>query len=306
MQLRTEITVEKVQPQLTHANRILLIGSCFSENIGKKLAYAGFEVDLNPFGIQFNPLTLASALRDLKNNRRFYENDLIEHNGMFHSFAHHSSFSWSNAEQTLARINDRLEVSNLAQSDTIIITWGSSFVYKHVKSDRLVANCHKIPQAQFEKMFIAKEDIIAAYVDIIAAYPNKQFILTVSPVRHMKDGAVNNSKSKANLILAAHELADKFGNVHYFPAYELVVDDLRDYRFFNDDMLHPNETAVNYIWKKFVEAAIDNSAFALMEKYTALNKAREHVFISDNKDERAKHEAYISKIEGEIEALKKA
>lgn len=306
MQLRTEITVGRVEPQLVHATKVLLIGSCFSENIGKKLAYAGFNVDLNPFGIQFNPLTLLSAIADLKNHRIFTQDDLIEHNGVFHSFAHHSSFSWSNPEQVVARINDRLALSNFASADTIIITWGSSFVYKHIDSAKFVANCHKFPQSQFEKVFIDKEEIVSYYSDFISAHPEKQFILTVSPVRHWKDGAVNNSRSKANLILAANELSNSFNNAHYFPAYELVIDDLRDYRFFNDDMLHPNETAVNYIWNKFVEAGIDKSAHLLMEKHTALNRAKEHVFMSDNKEERAKHEAYISRIEREIDSLKKA
>lgn len=301
---RTQIVPEKKIKTIDHRSKIFLIGSCFSSNIGKRLVDAGFQTCENPFGILFNPKSIASNLLRLVEGRAYGHHELVEHEGLFHSMDHHGRFSSDNAEQTLGLINDEFQNGReaLLDSDYLFISLGSAWTYVYSQTNLAVANCHRIPQDQFEKRLISNESVVADIQEVIEAIqkynPKLQVVVTVSPVRHWKDGATENQLSKSHLIVASNELKERIPSCDYFPAYELLVDDLRDYRFYEEDMLHPNKLAVDYVWEFFGDSYFNESTKSLCKTIEKKSRIMGHRF-SDPDEGRLQKE----KVKKEISAL---
>jgi len=262
MKFRTEINLQPSGAVISLDDRLTLLGSCFSDSIGEKLSDAGFTVLRNPFGTLYNPASIASAVHRLDCGEPFSEQDCIMMGagaGLVCSFEHHTSFARENEEEFLANANARLLESRAAweRSNRVIITLGTAFVWRSLLRDGMVvSNCLKLPSKEFEREMLSVQECASLLKGITGAHPEKEFIFTVSPIRHLSDGAHANTLSKSTLHLAVEALVAGTEGTSYFPAYELMMDDLRDYRFWAKDMIHPSETAVDYIWEKFIEAYI--------------------------------------------------
>lgn len=282
MELQTIVQIGKPDFRLDYESRILMAGSCFVENIGEKLKYFRFKVDVNPCGVVYNPLSVAGTLELLLERRRFVETDLWHREGLWGSFLHHGSFSSPTAEECLQKINGRIVDSSrrLAATDLLILTWGTAWVYRHRETGIVVSNCHKFPASDFERQRLEVEEIVERYAALFsrlwALRPGLKVLVTVSPIRHWKDGAHGNQLSKAVLLLAADRLTARFDNVSYFPSYEIVMDELRDYRFYAKDMLHVSEQGVDYIWERFRDLYFSAETLAVMREVDKRNKILNH------------------------------
>ncbi|SOC78874.1 GSCFA family protein [Salinimicrobium sediminis] len=279
MEFRTPVPIQPQEPKIAHSSKVLLIGSCFVENIGKKLEYFKFPNLLNPFGILFHPEAILNLLKRVKSNHVFTEADIFYHNEAWHSYEAHSDLNSVEKEVILEQLNAAVqETSQFLRSAThVIITPGTAWGYRLKESGEMVANCHKIPQQNFSKELTnAQNALIEAATIVNELNPEAQIIFTVSPVRHLKDGFMENQLSKAKLITAVQEIVAIKANCTYFPAYEIMMDELRDYRFYAEDMVHPNLTAVNYIWQKFQEAWIASEASAVMKEVDTIQKGLLH------------------------------
>ncbi|HNB49384.1 MAG TPA: GSCFA domain-containing protein [Chitinophagales bacterium] len=253
MDFFTKIKIPKANFSITHQDKILLIGSCFTENIGNYLVQNCFKVNINPFGIIYNPISIFNVIKYIGTSKIYAVEDLLMNNELYLSTDHHGKFSATSSDEILENINSSIYIANkhLQACEYIIITLGTAFVYHHIEQNKTVANCHKLPSAHFQKRILSIAEIKNAFNEIQQYINNKKIIFTVSPVRHWRDGAMENLRSKSILIESIHQLIDEYPNCSYFPAYEIMLDELRDYRFYNEDMLHPNELAVKYIWEKF-------------------------------------------------------
>lgn len=269
---RVSFPVTSFSERISYENKIFSIGSCFSQNMAEKLQHYKFSVFTNPFGITYNPLSIAIGLERILNKNFYSEEELFYHNELWNSFDHHSDFSAAEKEVVLKNINEHLEKSYefLLNAKTIIITFGTAYYYKLNEKQQVVNNCHKIAEKQFSHLLYSSNEIVERFAAVIEKMKvlnaSANFIFTVSPVRHRNLSAEKNTFSKAHLIIACHELCGKYQNANYFPAYELMIDDLRDYRFYKADMMHPNELAVDYIFEKFTEACIEKKSIALMQQ----------------------------------------
>ena len=284
MTFRTLINKKEIEVSdspIDYASKIALIGSCFVENIGKQLAYYKWDVLSNPYGVLFSPLAVEKALDDIKSQKEYRVSDLVLHGELWHSLHHHSDFSGADKEQVLKKINSRIQEAGifLKKATHIFITLGTAWVYEYHKNGQVVANCHKIPQNNFQKKLLSIPEIANSLQKSIQLLdelnPDIQVILSLSPVRHLKDGMQANALSKAHLLSAIRRITNRT-DVRYFPSYEIVQDDLRDYRFYDEDMLHPNKTAIEYIWNIFKQAWIDESAYETMELVQAVQKGLQH------------------------------
>ena len=282
MNLQTKITVAAPDFSIDYNSRLMMLGSCFAENMGSKFSYYKFDVDVNPCGIIYNPLSVANVLRLLVEGKRFEKNDLREVGGKWVSLFHHGAFSSADPDECLHRINDRLTkaTGELRTLDLLVITWGTAWVYKYIPENIIVSNCHKIPSREFERSRLSVEDIVKEYVELIERLreinPGLRILFTVSPIRHWKDGAHGNQLSKATLLLAIDRLREEIQHVYYFPAYEIVLDELRDYRFYAEDMLHVSGFTVDYIWERFLYSFISPEVFGLMNQIGRINKGVAH------------------------------
>ena len=259
-------------------HQILLIGSCFSENIGQKLKQGKWPICVNPFGTIYNPTSILRSLQlSLKEEK---EHRLTENNNIHYSWDAHSYISATNQETLIQKLNLAYHETNncLKNANWLIITLGSAWVYEY--DSEVVANCHKHPNRQFQKRLLKAQEIIHSFEvfvkQIHQVNPKLQILLTVSPVRHIRDGIVENNQSKATLINSVHELVQNHPSIHYFPAYEIMIDELRDYRFYAEDMVHPTEQAIDYIWKKFCETCMDKEAQDFVQQWGNLRKAIAH------------------------------
>lgn len=267
--------------KIKHSDKLFLIGSCFTEQIGAKLSHHKFHTIENPNGILFNPVSITQSISSYIFNKQYTEEDLFFHHEIWGSWDHHTKFSSIHKAECLSKINQSQKLAHkfLQQTDWLLITLGSSFLYM-LDKERAVANCHKVPTDKFDKVLLTAEQIVdklQLMIELLQTFNSKiNIIFTISPVRHLRDGFIENNRSKANLITAVHHLTDKCKNVYYFPAYELVVDDLRDYRFFAEDMVHPNYQATNYVWEKFICACIDEESKLLMKEINSLKSAFHH------------------------------
>lgn len=283
MDFRTPVKFEKALFPFSYSTSVFLIGSCFAENIGEKLDAAFFPVDINPFGTIYNPASVASGLRMLLDRKQLNRTDLFFHAGSFHSFTHHSRFSDPSADVCLKKINERLisSAETLRNADRLIVTLGTAWVYELKANGQIVTNCHKLPEKEFIRRRLSVSEIVADWdmllTDLLQENPNLKVLLTVSPVRHWKDGAHGNQLSKATLLMVVDELRRLYPEViDYFPAYEVMMDELRDYRFYADDMLHPSSLAIDYLWNCFLEQYITPESKKLLVELQELEKAVKH------------------------------
>ena len=299
---RTEIKKQKTEISISHKDNIMLIGSCFVENIGKKLTEYKFSTDVNPFGILFNPISIAQCLNSLTDSFLFEENDLHFYNNEWVSFFHHGKFSHPDKEKCMETINKKLIESRffLKKTDFLVLTLGSTVVYNY--NGKIVANCHKIPQKEFQKQTLTNQDIVFALMSSIDKIRtiNKDIclIFTVSPVRYIKESMMENALSKAQLLVAIHELINSLPNSYYFPAFEIMLDDLRDYRFYAEDMIHPSLIAIDYIWNNFSHTFFTEQTLNLNSKIKDINSALNHRMKYPHSDQsRRFKEIQIKKIE---------
>ena len=273
-QTRIEIPLSKTK--ISFEDRTMTLGSCFAENIGKKMKEAYFEADTNPFGVLFNPVSISNSLDLLLQTKTYSQDDIFEYNSMWQSFSHSSLFTDSTSEGCLSKLNSRLSAARtfLNHTNVILITFGTAWVFEDKKSGRVVSNCHKLPADKFIRRRLTVEEIVADYTLLIkklqSVIPTLNIIFSVSPVRHWKDGAHDNTISKSTLLLAINELQQQLEKVHYFPAYEIQMDELRDYRFYAADMLHPSDVAVDYIWNRFSDTYFSKQTSALKRRLEQL------------------------------------
>lgn len=285
------IRVEPYQKPIQYKDKIVLMGSCFTENIGKKLSDYYFDTMLNPNGIVFNPLSLAEPFSRQFNQMAYTEGDLIYSNDKWASWFHHGKFSNDNKEILLATINHEQKVFEqfVSKAQWLIITFGTAWVYHFLPEQLLVANCHKVAGQEFKKRLLEVDEIVNCWQNIVqklnAINPELNIIFTVSPVKHLRDGVAENTISKATLHLAIDKLV---GNrIHYFPAYELVNDDLRDYRFYETDGAHPNAMAIDYVFEKFCNSVISKEANDIMDALDAYNRLKYHRPLSDTESNKS-------------------
>lgn len=283
MEFYTKILLPKASFSFSYEEKSVLMGSCFAENIGKKLEDSKFTVDVNPFGTLYNPASVASGLRRLLHPERFTAGDLFRHEGIYHSFSHHSRFSAPSEDECLEGINARLLQSAvyIRKANRLIVTLGTAFVYKLKSDGRIVSNCHKLPEKMFERERLSVQEISEDWKELLSSLweqnPALKVLFTVSPIRHWKDGAHENQLSKATLLLATEALRKEFpGQIAYFPAYEIMMDELRDYRFYADDMLHPSPLAIEHIWQRFAETFLTKETLAIRKEWEDIQKAINH------------------------------
>ncbi len=282
MKFRTELTPSKAGFDINYQTPTLGIGSCFVENIGKKMTTRQLPFLQNPFGIVYNPVSMAAQLDILMGEKRFVESDLVELNGLFHSWLHHGFYSENSVETTLEKINTAIDEARtfLRTTKYLFLTFGSATVFQLKTSGQIVVNCHKAPARYFDRRRLSTLEIGDAFTPILeklsTQLPDLQIITTVSPVRHLRDGLIENNLSKATLLLTADALAQKFSNVSYFPAYELVMDDLRDYRFFERDMMHPTVQAIDYVWQFFNDTYFSEETKKNVQKIEKINAMEAH------------------------------
>lgn len=288
MKFRFEFDIKKLPEPITHHHKLLLMGSCFTENIGEKLDKFKFTTVQNPNGILFNPVSVADALTSYIEEKQLTEADLFQHNEGWHSWQHHSRYSGITAEEALQKINSSFHSAHafLKRADYLFVTLGSAWVYQltqqaaNAKVGSIAANNHKAPANWFHRKLLSTEDVLQVLDNVIHRIflfnSHAKIIFTISPVRHLREGVVENNRSKAVLIQAVHHLVDKFERLYYFPAYELVIDDLRDYRFYAEDLAHPNYFATQYVFEKLVDACVDEKTKALMEEIHSINLAYQH------------------------------
>ncbi|MGK0414282.1 MAG: lysophospholipase L1-like esterase [Polaribacter sp.] len=283
MKLQTQIPISKeARNPIGYHSKLLLLGSCFSENMGHQLNYFKFQASQNPFGILFHPKAIETFITNAINEKVYSEKDIIFQNERWHCFDAHSSTSSADKNKLLTNLNTAILSTNkkLKEASHIIITLGTSWVYRFIESDIIVANCHKIPQKKFLKELISVDEILKSLDAIIAVLKSVNtdinVVFTVSPIRHLKDGFIENTLSKAHLIAAIHAVIDRRKNTYYFPSYEIMMDELRDYRFYTEDMLHPNRTAINYIWEKFVDTWFSSETASTMKEVDTIQKGILH------------------------------
>ena len=307
MQFTTKIPVQKSSFPIDYDSKIMLLGSCFAENMGEKFQYFKFQAITNPFGIIFNAVSLEKLIRRAVENRMFTENDIFFHNDLWHCFEVHSELSNPDKDTFLESLNDLIRLTNQQLNDSthIIITLGTSWVYRNIESNEIVANCHKVPQKQFTKELLSinqTEESLQSIISLIhSVNPNCNFIFTVSPVRHIKDGFVENTLSKAHLVAAIRKtITNNPSLITYFPAYEIMMDELRDYRFYAEDMLHPNQTAIDYIWIQFFENYISESEFGLMNEICSIQKGLKHRPFNPNTES---HQKFLNQLDLKIQTI---
>lgn len=302
MKLQTQIALTPERDQIDYGSRVLLLGSCFAENMGAKLEYYKFQNLQNPFGIIFNPVSVQTLLERVVENRAFTSDSIFEHNELWQSFEVHSSLSTSGKEEFLQLLNDRLEEFRafLMHASHVVLTFGTAWVYRHKETDAIVANCHKLPQREFSKELLSV-DAVAISVEKIKTIlmelnPGATIIGTVSPVRHLKDGFTENARSKAHLLTALLGL----NGIHYFPAYEMMMDELRDYRFYEPDLVHPNATAIEIIWDRFKGVWIASETEALQKQIDTIQRGLQH---RPFHPESSSFEAFQQDLQKKIEAI---
>jgi len=307
MNLQTIIPLKKQQHnQLDYNSKIMLFGSCFSEHIGEKFKYYKFQTTINPFGILFHPLAIENLITRSINKDYYAQEDLHFQNEQWCCLDAHSKLNNASKEVLLDVLNTQIEEmhNDLLNASHIIITLGTSWVYRHIASDEIVANCHKIPQKQFLKELLSVAQITESLEAIISLVksvnPNITFLFTVSPVRHIKDGFVENTQSKSHLLVAIHQVVDPRNQLYYFPSYEIMMDELRDYRFYNADMLHPSEVAITYIWEKFKTVWLSDDALKTLEIVSSIQSKKAHRPFNSASEA---HQQFLTKLQLEIDDL---
>ena len=298
MKFTTPINI-KSNRTIDHNSKIVMLGSCFAENIGKRLTDCGFNVVVNPMGILYNPKSIASALERLVSGKEFTDNELFYHNGLWASFMHHGAFSHANKDEALRMMNERLREGHaqLKSATHLIITFGSAEVYE--RNGMVVSNCHKLPAREFTHRLLSIEEIKNLYTNKTQNITSLQTIFTISPVRYMGEGAHHGQLNKATLLLATNQICKSTG-ADYFPSYEIMMDELRDYRFYATDMIHPSEVAVDYIFKRFTETYLTDEAIRTAEEVQKIKKSLSHRPLHHDSEE---YEKFKQKLSQQIEVI---
>ena len=303
MKLQTSIPLDVAENQLNYQSQLLILGSCFAENIGEKLNYFKFQSVRNPFGILFHPLAIEKLLSKSIQKESFTEEDIFFLNEQWHCFDAHSDLSDPSKEKLLRKLNTALDQTyqQIAKATHIFITLGTSWVYRKTETDTVVANCHKVVQKEFSKELLSVAQITESLDSSIEAIRTinqiTQVVFTVSPVRHLKDGFIENQRSKSHLISAIHQIK----GASYFPSYEIMMDELRDYRFYKTDMVHPSQLAIDYIWEKFKEVWISPQSYPMMEKVDTIQKGLLHRPFNASSE---KHQLFLKSLGEKITYLK--
>ncbi|HZK96793.1 MAG TPA: GSCFA domain-containing protein [Prolixibacteraceae bacterium] len=305
IKFRTEVELPEFKKKMGYRHQSIMIGSCFAENIGTYLQELCFPIMVNPFGILYNPISIANSLNLLLSGKKFAEQDLFYSNGLYNSFSHHSRFSGIDPDSTLLRINTQNNEASgiLKNCHHLFITFGTSWVFEHKINKVVVSNCHKLPAATFDRYRLSVSQITETWIPLIdemsSNNSNLHLIFTVSPIRHLKDGAHENQLSKSTLLLAIDNLISRYGTetISYFPSYELVLDELRDYRFYASDMTHPSEVAISFLQEKFAATILDKEALAVSTELDKILPALKHKSLN------IKDKNYISFIENQIEKI---
>lgn len=294
MKLRTEIDIKPANVKVGYDSKVFFIGSCFAEDIGKKFSDGKMKVLVNPFGVLYNPLSVAASLELIMEGREFTGDDLYYFNNKYLSFYHDTSFSSRNRDKSLEEINRSIKAAHgfMAEASFLFITFGTARVYRWKEDKRVVANCHKIPADRFTRQLLEPGDIVSRWLGILEKLQDYNsglnIVFTVSPVRHLKDGAHGNQLSKSTLILAINSLLSLRNQLSYFPSYEILLDDLRDYRFYKQDMAHPSETAVAYIWDKFKDCYFTPATRVLYDRLVKITEATRHIITGDDRHDNAR------------------
>lgn len=313
MNFRTKIPIIKSQFPIDYNSRIMSLGSCFAENMSEKFDYFKFQNVINPFGIIFNAVSLEGIIERIVNLKDFTEKDIFYHNEMWHCFEVHSELSHPDKNVILNNLNEKLALSyyKIMELSHCIITFGTSWVYRNIETNQIVANCHKMPQKQFTKELlstaITKKSIENIISLIHSVNKNVKFIFTISPVRHIKDGFFENNVSKSILLQTVYNVVNSntgvppLGVRGLFPSYEIILDELRDYRFYKDDMLHPNQTAIHYVWERFSETYFSDEINLIINQVGSIQKMISHKPINPNsihnKDLNEKIQEKIAKLQ---------
>ena len=288
MELRTTFPIESSKDKITYNDRVIFIGSCFASSIGSQMEMGHMPVMINPSGSVYNPVSVCNTLETITKEKEFTLEDLHFYRGVWLSFYHYTDFSSEDSSTVLKKINNKSKDAYdfLKHTRFLFITFGTARVYEFIKSNLIVSNCHKIPADQFNSRLLSVDEIVTLWSEQLdklqSNFPGLKIVFTVSPVRHWKDGAHGNQVSKSVLFVAINELMKHKTSPGYFPAYELLMDDLRDYRFYNDDMLHPSASAINYIWESFTGCYMDNSTLNTWKEIVKITKAFNHRLNTDS------------------------
>lgn len=279
MLFHTEIEIKPIEQTIHYGDGLLFLGSCFADEVGGICKGLGFNAMVNPFGVLYNPVSIANALRRLHNGIPFSHKEVIRVGEEFCcTFSHNTEFWNPSEEGLLHQVNQALEAAHqhFAETQWIVVSLGTAWVYRYRETLEVVANCHKMPSQLFDRFCLSVPATVTVLSDLVKSHPDKQFIFTVSPLRHLKDGLHGNQLSKSTLLLAVDQVCGQYGNAHYFPAYEILLDELRDYRFYKEDMVHPTEQAVRYIWERFADFAIDPKEKPAMKAVAELKQMLQH------------------------------
>lgn len=309
MNLFTAVDIPAGLPVWNHTHTLMLLGSCFTTHMGNRLSAAKFQSDTNPYGVLYNPLSIAVALQQILEGKRYQASDLFFHGGCWHSAWHHGDFSSSTTEETLLRINTRLERASAASErlDGLLLTFGTAWVYENKDTGQIVGNCHKLPERCFHRRMLSVDEIVAVYDTLLDAWwkkrPGLKVLFTVSPIRHIRDGLHANQLSKATLLLAVEVLQRRYPQqVSYFPAYEMLVDELRDYRFYAADMVHPSEVAVDWVWERWSQAVFSSETRDVIKACDEIRKMIDHKPFHPQSEE---YKRFLGQIVLKIERLNK-
>ena len=312
MKLNTPVEIKPLEKRLTYKDSILFVGSCFADEIGSRCAERYFDTRVNPFGVLFNPCSISDCLGLLEGyginaeQCSFIPDDVIQTSGGFCSFHHHGSMARPTAQEFLDNANKVLADASdfYYREGWVVVTLGTAFIYTDKESGNVVANCHKLPADRFERTMISADQVYDALSQYVAARPNRQWIFTVSPVRHLADGLHANTLSKATLHLGIEKLVNRYPNAHYFPAYEILMDELRDYRFYADDMMHPSAQAADYICERFMDFALEDSERSLLSEAEKVRGMMDHRILNPGTPDAARFEAQRTKaLESFLEKL---
>lgn len=308
MQLQTKIPIQEQSPKVNYNSSLVLLGSCFVENIGKKFDYFKLKNTLNPFGITFHPLVLERLIKSSLKDKSYSEDDVFQLNERWHCYDAHSVLSDASQSKLINNLNlaSKTLKRSLTNASHIVVTLGTAWGYVQQHSTEVVNNCHKVPQKNFKKTLASVDELVVSLKSISATIksinPEAKLILTVSPVRHIKDGFVKNTQSKAHLISAVHKTISATNNTAYFPSYEIMMDELRDYRFYSEDMLHPSQIAVNYIWGQFIAAWFSQEGKDTLNRVNDIQRDLAHRPFNPSSDA---HQKFIKNLQEKIEALQK-
>lgn len=297
MDLLTKVNIPLLERQIGYQDKILLLGSCFADNMGKKFEEYYFQTSSNPFGTLYNPVSIANSLSPVESSLL----PITYHNGMWHSMMHHGAFSHSDRDKLLRSCEQSQNLMNraLQEASFILVTFGTAWVYEY--KGKVVANCHKLPAKEFVRRRLTIEEIVQVWMPIVEQMSDKRWIFTVSPIRHIKDGLHENQISKSILLQAVDYLTSNSASASYFPSYEIMLDELRDYRFYAEDMLHPSQVAVDYIWQRFADSYFSSDTCKEMRVLHQLWRDRNHRFLHPESQEA---QAFVERLNERVKSLK--